>query len=286
MSLKNGDIDICMVIDQSSEGTSDVIIERLAEMLKINGFQKILAIPTARVPIVKFKDPNTGLSCDICMNNRLAIYNTRLVQDYSMIDERMKPLVYVVKRWAKRRKINEPSLGTLSSYAYINLVISFLQTRQPPILPCLQELANGPKLINGKEYGDLLPDVMVDGFNCKYYNDISKLVGFGSDNKETLGSLVFHFFQTYSREFSFMNQVVSIRTGSPIQKSSKTWESIAKKSHYWFSIEDPFETTHNLARVVNRPNLSIIISELNRGYKLLSKNSNLHKVLREYHNDE
>ncbi|EGC39642.1 hypothetical protein DICPUDRAFT_26598 [Dictyostelium purpureum] len=255
-------------------------------MLKINGYQKILAIPTARVPIVKFKDPSTNLSCDICMNNLLAIYNTRLVQDYSKIDERMKPLVYVVKRWAKRRKINEPSLGTLSSYGYINLVISFLQTRDPPILPCLQELANGPKIINGKEYGELLDDVMVDGFNCKYYNDISKLIGFGLQNKESLGSLVFHFFQTYSREFSFMNQVVSIRNGSPILKSSKTWESISKKSHYWFSIEDPFEITHNLARVVNRPNLSIIISELNRAYKLLSKNSNLHKVLREYHNEE
>lgn len=280
MSLKNGDIDICMIIGNSEP--SDKIIEKLADMLTENGFTKILAIPTARVPIVKFKDPNTNLACDICINNKLALYNTRLVQDYSMIDERMRPLVYVVKRWAKRRKINEPAQGTLSSYAYINLVISFLQSRSPPILPCLQELSNGKQVIDGTELGDDMDDVMVDGFNCKYYNDMSKLIGFGSKNKESLGALVFHFFQTYAREFSFMNEVVSIRNGSPVQKTSKTWESIAKKSHYWLSVEDPFEITHNLARVVNRQNLSIIISELNRAYKLLSKSANLHKVCREY----
>eukprot|EP01133_Synstelium_polycarpum_P004417 gene4417-5174_t len=256
MSLRGGDIDICMLVDDSA-GDSDTIISKLAAMLK----QNVLAIPNARVPIVKFKEPVHNLSCDICINNKLAIYNTKLVFDYSTIDERMRPLVIVVKRWAKRRKINEPFAGTLSSYAYINMVISFLQHRQPPVLPCLQELANGVIVVNGKEYGQPMDDVMVDGFNCKYYDDVDNLIGFGSANTETLGQLVFGFFQTYSRVFNYMTDVVSIRTGKRILKTEKTWETINKKSHFFFSIEDPFETTHNLARVVKRSHLTTIIQE-------------------------
>jgi hypothetical protein len=36
-------------------------------------------------------------------------------------------LAYVIKHWAKRRRINCPSEGTLSSYGYILCLIHFLQ---------------------------------------------------------------------------------------------------------------------------------------------------------------
>jgi DNA polymerase sigma len=41
----------------------------------------------------------------------------------------VRPLVLTVKHWAKRRKINDASSGTLSSYAYVIMVIHFLQTQ-------------------------------------------------------------------------------------------------------------------------------------------------------------
>lgn len=34
--------------------------------------------------------------------------------------------------------MNEPYKGTLSSYAWVLLAIHFLQTTNPPVLPCLQ----------------------------------------------------------------------------------------------------------------------------------------------------
>lgn len=41
-----------------------------------------------------------------------------------------------VKVWTKRRKINNPYRGTLSSYGYVLLVIQFLcHIKQPPLLP-------------------------------------------------------------------------------------------------------------------------------------------------------
>jgi DNA polymerase sigma len=66
---------------------------------------------------VKMMDPETGLSCDICINNLLAVVNTKLLKDYAMIDPRLRQLAFIVKHWAKSRRVNETYQGTLSSYA-------------------------------------------------------------------------------------------------------------------------------------------------------------------------
>jgi len=62
-------------------------------------------------------DPETGLSCDICVNNLLAVVNTKLLRDYAQIDRRLRQLAFIVKHWAKIRCVNETYQGTLSSYA-------------------------------------------------------------------------------------------------------------------------------------------------------------------------
>lgn len=53
----------------------------------------------------------------------------RLLKTYSELGWYVRPLVLTVKHWAKRRKINDASSGTLSSYAYVIMVIHFLQTQ-------------------------------------------------------------------------------------------------------------------------------------------------------------
>lgn len=77
------------------------------------------ALTRARVPIVKLMDPDTGLSCDICVNNLLAVVNTKLLKDYAQIDERLRQLAFIVKHWARSRRVNETYQGTLSSYAWV-----------------------------------------------------------------------------------------------------------------------------------------------------------------------
>lgn len=76
-----------------------------------------------------------------------------LSQVYSCLDARVRPLVVVIKQWAKRRGVADASNGTLSAYAWANLVIFFLQQplfktasggRLQPILPNVQS----EKLIN------------------------------------------------------------------------------------------------------------------------------------------
>ena len=54
------------------------------------------------------------ISCDVCFNNLLAVQNTRMLHTYIQIDDRVRPLIFAVKHWAKARRINEPYAGTLS----------------------------------------------------------------------------------------------------------------------------------------------------------------------------
>lgn len=64
------------------------------------------------------------LRCDLGINNMLAVRNSKLIRDYCSIDARVRQLIYIIKHWAKRRNINDPFRGTLSSYAYVLMVRS------------------------------------------------------------------------------------------------------------------------------------------------------------------
>src|SRR4051812_18113763 len=84
-----------------------------------------------------------------------------------------------------------PALGgTLSSYTWICLVLNFLQTRDPPILPSLQHDAT------------LKPHI-VGGVNVAFDKDLSKYQGFGKANTLSLGHLLFQFFHCYGHELDF-----------------------------------------------------------------------------------
>ena len=76
-----------------------------------------------------------GLDCDVSFNNPLALRNTAMLNMYSRVDDRVRSLAFIIKRWAKARRLNDPSEGTLSSYGHILCVIYFLQVR-PLTLKC------------------------------------------------------------------------------------------------------------------------------------------------------
>ena len=64
-------------------------------------------MPHAKVPIVKFWDPELKLACDMNVNNTLALENTRMIKTYVEIDERVRPLAMIIKQWTKRRILND-----------------------------------------------------------------------------------------------------------------------------------------------------------------------------------
>ena len=56
------------------------------------------------------------------------------------MDERVRPLIVIVKKWASGRGINDASQGTLSSYSLVLMVIHFLQGKLSFFLVCSYEI--------------------------------------------------------------------------------------------------------------------------------------------------
>ncbi|PSS24195.1 UTP:RNA uridylyltransferase [Actinidia chinensis var. chinensis] len=258
--VSKSDIDVCLATEDPDVNKSDVLL-KLADILQSDNLQNVQALTRARVPIVKLMDPVTGISCDICINNVLAVVNTRLLRDYANIDVRLRQLAFIVKHWAKSRGVNETYQGTLSSYAYVLMCIHFLQQRKPAILPCLQ----------GMERTYV---VKVDNIECAYFDQVEKLSGFGSRNRESIAQLVWAFFNYWAYCHDYTNDVISVRTGSILSKRVKDWTRRIGNDRHLICIEDPFETSHDLGRVVDKYSIKVLREEFERAAEIMQHDPN------------
>ncbi|KAJ7115558.1 hypothetical protein C8R43DRAFT_1038814 [Mycena crocata] len=276
-SLRNSDMDLCCLIDGSAPKLSATdLVTMLGDLLERETKFHVKPLPHARIPIVKLSlDPSPGLplgiACDIGFENRLALENTRLLMCYAMIDPtRVRTMVLFLKVWSKRRKINSPYKGTLSSYGYVLLVIYFLvHVKNPPVLPNLQQMP--PLRPITKE------DTHLAGYNTWFFDDIELLrTRWHSENNESVAELLIDFFRYYARDFSYNTGVASIRAGL-LKKSTKGWQNDLSTSRYHDSrernrlcIEDPFELDFNVGRCVTKDGIYTIRGEFMRASRILS----------------
>ncbi|XP_028331788.1 terminal uridylyltransferase 7-like isoform X2 [Gouania willdenowi] len=208
--------------------------------------ENITAITTAKVPILKFCHVQSGLEGDISLYNTLALHNTRMLASYAAIDRRVKVLCYVMKVFAKMCDIGEASRGSLSSYAYTLMVLFFLQQRNPPVIPVLQEIYDGEKK----------PQVLVDGWNVYFFDDLKNLPSrwpMCGKNTETVGELWLGLLRFYTEEFDFREHIVCVRQRARITTFRKQWSTKP------ICIEDPFDLNHNLGVGVSRKMANFIM---------------------------
>lgn len=80
---------------------------------------------------MKFKDPATGLECDININDQLGFINTSMVKYYVSLQPVLILLLRLIKRWAKSVGMNSPSKRpvSFSSYALTLMTIAWFQVR-------------------------------------------------------------------------------------------------------------------------------------------------------------
>ncbi|KAK2465131.1 hypothetical protein APHAL10511_002823 [Amanita phalloides] len=275
-SLRNSDMDLCCLIDSDERLAATDLVTMLGDLLERETKFHVKPLPLARIPIVKLSlDPSPGLplgiACDIGFENRLALENTRLLMCYAMVDPtRVRTLVLFLKVWSKRRKINSPYRGTLSSYGYVLLVIYFLvHVKNPPVLPNLQQMP--PLRPITKE------ETHVNGYNTWFFDDIDLLrQRWRSDNTDSVGELLIDFFRYYSRDFLYNTGVASIRSGL-LKKEIKGWQNDLSAGRYndvrernRLCIEDPFEIDYNVARCVTKDGLYTIRGEFMRASRILS----------------
>ncbi|WKX98878.1 hypothetical protein Q1695_014058 [Nippostrongylus brasiliensis] len=248
--VAKSDVDICFrfqSVDQP-EGVDGVrIVEQIADCLQqMKGVEKVYAITGAKVPIVKFVCPRLGIDGDISYYNVLALSNTELLKTYCAWDKRVAPLGVWIKRWAKMCDIGDASHGSLSSYAYIILLLHYLQNCDPPLVPRLQEDFRS---------ADTQPEIIE---NCDVYFHKDVIEGW-SRNRQTLGELFIGFLDYYAR-FDFGTQVVQIRRKKPLLKIEKEWNRS-------LCIEDPFDLRHNLGSGITKKMFVFIVRNIHNSRK-------------------
>uniref|UniRef100_A0A8D2QAV8 Terminal uridylyl transferase 4 n=1 Tax=Zonotrichia albicollis TaxID=44394 RepID=A0A8D2QAV8_ZONAL len=247
--FRDSDLDICMTLEgheNAEKLNCKEIIEGLAKVLKKHpGLRNILPITTAKVPIVKFEHRRSGLEGDISLYNTLAQHNTRMLATYAAIDPRVQYLGYTMKVFAKRCDIGDASRGSLSSYAYILMVLYFLQQRNPPVIPVLQEVGSENEVMK------------IDAL----FLQKKRLPSLGK-NTESLGELWLGLLRFYTEEFDFKEYVISIRQKKLLTTFEKQWTSKC------IAIEDPFDLNHNLGAGVSRKMTNFIMKAFINGRKL------------------
>lgn len=157
--------------------------------------------------------------------NTLALRNTELLHLYSSLDKRVLALGFITKVFAKACDIGDASKGSLSSYAYILMLIHYLQHTNPPVLPVLQEL-----VAPGSDIDPLHPPAkyMVDNWNT-YFLDVDNLKSVATvwkdhgKNRASLTELWIGFLRYYVEDFDFDMHVVCIRRFEPLTKFEKLW---------------------------------------------------------------
>ena len=66
---------------------------------------------------------------------------SKLLYEYGELDKRVRPLVFVIRSWARIQKINFGCAGPWpSNFTLTMLVIFFLQTRSPPVVCAMKNL--------------------------------------------------------------------------------------------------------------------------------------------------
>ncbi|XP_040399378.1 speckle targeted PIP5K1A-regulated poly(A) polymerase isoform X4 [Cygnus olor] len=231
-------------IDLASASPPEVL-ELVAAVLRrcVPGVRRVRAVPTARRPVVKFSHKQSGLAGDISIDNRLALHNTQFLRLCGEADKRVRPLVYAVRLWAKQQGLaGNPAGGgpLLTNYALTLLVLFFLQTRSPLVLPTVARLRE----LAGDE-----DRVVVAGWDCSFPRDAALLEP--SANSESPSSLLAEFFRVFG-DFDFSGQVVSLREGRalPLPEAGEPFKLGS------LNLQDPFELSHNVAANVNEKTAS------------------------------
>lgn len=145
------------------------------------------------------------------------------------------------------------------------LIINFLQTRDPPILPSLQARPH-------KRH------VTPEGLVCSFDDDLASLVGFGRKNKQSLADLLLRFFRYYGYELDYETAVISIREGKVISKESKGWHLLQNNR---LCVEEAFNTMRNLGNTADDTSFRGLQLELRRAFSAIS-DANLEECCAQY----
>eukprot|EP01084_Bolivina_argentea_P263309 445610_1 len=283
------DFNLCIIWKDVSL-SYDKVVEYTVNRLKENN--KYCKIKIVNIPqqskIIECFDMNNN-KIHIAFNDLKRIASSHFIEAYISIDSRLKQLCFIIKKWAKHRKIS------LSSYCLILMIIYFLQVKQ--ILPELSvrifDMQNNVSKWSENDYQ----------INLQLYKD------FAANNSESLYVLLKEFFQFYGHKFNYHTSVVTVQQSNlcltkleiqcisnatvilpldialirgyvmqyisiPIDILNVIILFYHQHCTHWLCVQDPFDSKINVTAYINEENLYSIQKELKSTFRILSQVNN------------
>lgn len=183
-------------------------LEIISDVIKffMLGCSKVQYIRHARVPIVKYKHFFSALDCDLSLYCESGVKMSQILFILLAIDERIKPLIFIIKFWARRMELTLDQPGpTITNFSLTMLVIFFLQQSavgHNAILPHLDIFLCEKHYIFDEKSTEL-----------SFYDFKSK----AKLNDKSSENLLLLFFKFYS-SFDFKEYGCCLKTGKIIKK--------------------------------------------------------------------
>ncbi|XP_077311973.1 speckle targeted PIP5K1A-regulated poly(A) polymerase isoform X2 [Lithobates pipiens] len=219
------------------------VVERVLRRC-VPGVHGVQSVPSARRPVIRFQHKTSGLRGDITLNNRLALRNSYYLRLCSDLDPRVPQLVYTVRYWARVNQLAGNPLGggpLMNNYALTLLIIFFLQSRSPVVIPSLSQLR---EMAADEDKHD------IDGWDCTFPSDPTQIQP--SKNEQSLGCLLSEFFSFFA-SLDLRSSILCPRDGViltlPFTSPPPSWADGFRLGR--FNVQDPFELSHNVCSNVS-----------------------------------
>lgn len=161
----------------------------------------------ARIPIVKFTNVSVNIDCDLCLENRSAVQMSEVLFEACHSDERLAPLIFTVRHWARCSGITQSNPGPwLSNFMLTLLVVYCLQAHPQPILPPLKSLM----------CDDYRGSSVSSSMSKK-----KKHSNTNGNNTQSLEELLLHFYKFYS-ELDLSQGAISVIDGCMLPKPDQS----------------------------------------------------------------
>ncbi|KAG0174275.1 hypothetical protein DFQ30_005049 [Apophysomyces sp. BC1015] len=242
------DLDLCIVVPHEVFEEDLLFMSRLrgdqgslynmrylADMLRSIGMVGVLAIPSASVPICKFRDGMFDIHCDINVNDRLGVENSRFINAYTNLDDRVAPFLCAIKDFVKKFNINDEPTIMIQKKIYCVTPVKYHD--------CVEVQHNGD------------PDDEV----AHIIHTPTRTIWKGNNTKQ-VGLLLVEFLQYFGTLFDYTNQAVCLRTGT---LAYNEW-------HGKLAVRDPFILERNAAASCNPRTFMIIQALFRKAFQDLS----------------
>ncbi|KAK2956697.1 putative pap 25a associated domain family protein [Blattamonas nauphoetae] len=268
----DSDLDFTILFKSSPENSAESL-GLLKDAMETDGVFMVKEYnPASRIPAIRCvtnmqiwdeSPENTTslisqINIELSLENRVGVAGCDLIKTYCGIDERVRPFLLLVKKWAKAKNISDARKMGLSRYTWNLISLCFLQLVSPPVIPNLQS----EKYIEASDQSLVVDQPLEEGrvrfsTDCgPWKSQMSGLLPNRSDplqsisprpsNTQSLGSLFLNFTNFMANQFT-SEMAFSLRHGGLVPTDSvQHLMKDAPKPPRFFTIIDPFHNNKNL----------------------------------------